>query len=120
MVYSGMCRCGGAMFDGRCPLCGYDGPGRGSKYVEQIPEGAVLSATVTFFNRCADRGPNFVVAMDLPQGRIEACSGVSFPGAITNFARVFGIRVPRMVQALPTNQVDCVGLRSLDLGGEHE
>lgn len=126
MAYSGMCpRCGGARFDGVCGLCRFDGPGRGSKYVEEIPAGETLAATVTFFNRCEGRVPRFVVALELPQGRIEGCSGISFAGAMRDFARVFSQQVPGMVRALPSNEVVCTGLRFLDLdvllgrGGEH-
>lgn len=120
--YTGMCpRCGGARFDGACLMCRFDGPGRGSKYVEPpassdcsvlnaIPAGEILTATVVFRNRVHDDRETFSVTLDLPQGRIVACSGISFVGALKKFARRCALDLPGLVGALPKNEVGCTPL----------
>jgi hypothetical protein len=78
--------------------------------LNEIPAGDVLTGTVTFRNRGSDDYAAFVVTLDLPQGRIEVCSGISFPGAIKNFGDACAFWLPKMVRALPKNEIDVVGL----------
>jgi hypothetical protein len=75
-----------------------------------IPEGETFTATVTFRNRVHNDYANFVVTLDLPQGRIEVCSGISFPGALKNFGTACIYRLPKMIRALPKNQIGCTPL----------
>ncbi len=78
----------------------------------EIPEGESLTGTVTIRNRVAGDHVAFVVTLDLPTGRIEACSGISLAGALKNFGTACAFRLPGMVRALPTGTVEVRGLRS--------